>query len=409
MTFLRGVRQLKVYALRPKRRLQFRIFSTNSLEQNTNTKTSPSSSDSWRFLFEDVLAKKDVEEPPKTQHTTPQVEPLPSSKPAKRMLSAEEKETFRKIFATLFEKPKAPTEASKNVVKPDIEFDNTKKEMAPTKPDDGMSTIERHLIDLIKRKEQWDDKWGGNKNEGTSFDSFKSERKDSGWLSDHFEAVPSMSSRSTPSLGIKKHEKSPEEQAVTNDIKEEITSNCTNNRRLFQFIWNRIFKDTSTEPSNNKLESTDNSKSKDDASRNLLSLLGKSKFDPHYSILLEEAITLSRTVFYDPYMVLSIFEQAKRQGVESYIRGVSTKVYNEVLRTRWDFWRDLYGMEQLINEMRFNGVQFDEDTLDIINTVSKNMESNWGPEERQTLGKMKDIVIGHETRGSFFTLAADNS
>ncbi|CAG8496394.1 5612_t:CDS:2 [Ambispora gerdemannii] len=362
MTFLRGVRQLslpshqlKTYVLCPKKHLQFRNYSNNnSLEQDTNTKTA-SSSDSWRFLFEDVLTKKDIEEEPhRIQRTTPQAAPPASSKPAKRQLSPEEKETFRKIFATLFEKPKAPTEPSKNVVKPDIEFDEPKKDMAPTKPDDGMSTIEQ-----------------------ISFNSFKSERKDSGWLSDHFESVPSMSSLSSPSLGIKKHETSPEEQVAITDIRDEITSQCTNNQRLRQFILDRIFKDTS-----------------------------KSKFDPHYSILLEETIALSRTVFYDPYMVLSIFEQAKRQGVESYIKGVSTKVYNEVLRTRWDFWRDIYGMEKLINEMRLNGVQFDEDTRNLLNTVSKNMESGWGPEEKQTLGKMKDIVTGLET--SFFTSLTSN-
>jgi len=61
-------------------------------------------------------------------------------------------------------------------------------------------------------------------------------------------------------------------------------------------------------------------------------------------------------------MALSIFEQ----GFESYVVGCDTPVYNEILKIRWDFWKDVQGMDALLTEMQSNGVLFDLATKVIV-------------------------------------------
>ncbi|CAG8637874.1 456_t:CDS:1, partial [Scutellospora calospora] len=36
----------------------------------------------------------------------------------------------------------------------------------------------------------------------------------------------------------------------------------------------------------------------------------------------------------------------------------------------WDFWRDLYGAGELLNEMMVNGIDFDEGTRDIVSDIA---------------------------------------
>ncbi|KAG9294694.1 hypothetical protein G9A89_008173 [Geosiphon pyriformis] len=401
--------------------LTFRNFSATATGKTIENSSSP---ENWRFLFEDVFGQAESNKlPHRKPHGSP---PTPSNRPRnvmgkpipiiyktpKKVLSAEEKEAFNKIFATLFEKPRFQT--VKEVEEP-IELDSS---------DQGMSTIERHLIELIKRKEGTN-KANGDKNIKPSstyvrknsrdhvetgwfnehFDvvpsisrnviqktngdknikfqsgyaAKTSEHTRTGWLSEHFDAVPSTPRNINSLKVIQNRKQSEEAQAISSRIKNEMLQYCLDNRLLLQFVWERIFKDMNSESGTDP----------------------QIKFDPQYATLLEQAMYLSRTVFSDPYMVLSIFEQAKRKGIESYVRGVSTRVYNEVLQTRWEYWRDINGIEQLVKEMKFNGVEFDKDTLDFVQKISIDTEPSWGPEERRSLENIKELIMGRETRKKF--------
>lgn len=121
----------------------------------------------------------------------------------------------------------------------------------------------------------------------------------------------------------------------------------------------------------------------------------------YYSSLIATAIFHSLSLN-DPYMALAIFEQAKRRGIESYVAGCTTRVYNTILRARWNYWRDVRGMEGLVEEMMVNGVGFDDDTRRVILEVRREMEKDsedgvvqigeWGEEERKALNRMKQMV-----------------
>ncbi|CAG8508806.1 10942_t:CDS:2 [Diversispora eburnea] len=98
-----------------------------------------------------------------------------------------------------------------------------------------------------------------------------------------------------------------------------------------------------------------------------------------YSTLLTEAITACHTIFKDPYMAFSILEQIKRRGAISYVMGCNTSIYNELILIRWNCWRDLCGIEGLLNEMR-RGIRlqkWDDFDLMAVNNIKKILDI-WG-------------------------------
>ncbi|KAK8015162.1 hypothetical protein PG990_008458 [Apiospora arundinis] len=95
-------------------------------------------------------------------------------------------------------------------------------------------------------------------------------------------------------------------------------------------------------------------------------------------------------------------------GLESYVLGVSTPFYNELLRIYYHRYGDLERMLDLLEEMRHSGLYFDEGTASILDQVhnqTKNLANGkYGPfgQVLMTMPEYEDSVrtrIGHWKRG----------
>ena len=76
------------------------------------------------------------------------------------------------------------------------------------------------------------------------------------------------------------------------------------------------------------------------------------------------------TAFHSPSpLVFSILPRIKELGLESYVLGVSTPFFNELLTIYWTRRGDLSGMLDLLEEMRHCGLYFDRRTAGILNQV----------------------------------------
>lgn len=75
--------------------------------------------------------------------------------------------------------------------------------------------------------------------------------------------------------------------------------------------------------------------------------------------------------FNSPEVALTLFEVSKLQGIDFYVSSCNCDVYNEVLRIKWDAFKDLYTIESLISEMDINGLKGNSDTSEILSSVAR--------------------------------------
>ncbi|ORZ22285.1 hypothetical protein BCR42DRAFT_487863 [Absidia repens] len=128
-------------------------------------------------------------------------------------------------------------------------------------------------------------------------------------------------------------------------------------------------------------------------------------FPSYYSRLVKNAIHHAYNDFYDPYLAMALFEQCKTISVQSYIEGCTVDVYNQVLQIRWDAWKDIYGMLDLMEEMTLNGIAFDKVSAGIVQTITDEMEQQewsggentehvrlWSPDDIRSTELMKTLV-----------------
>ncbi|KAI1207496.1 uncharacterized protein F4807DRAFT_434772 [Annulohypoxylon truncatum] len=93
-------------------------------------------------------------------------------------------------------------------------------------------------------------------------------------------------------------------------------------------------------------------------------------YGPLYPAYLLLALRRLDTAFRAPSLLaFSLLPRIKELGLESYILGVSTPFYNELLEIYWNRRGDLPGMLHLLEEMRHCGLYFDEQTASILNQV----------------------------------------
>jgi hypothetical protein len=76
-----------------------------------------------------------------------------------------------------------------------------------------------------------------------------------------------------------------------------------------------------------------------------------------------------RDHYSDPNLALFIFHHTQKLSIISYVFGCSTEVYNELIKTRWDCFRDLQGVYNAIDEMKVNGVPLDSATQKLIEII----------------------------------------
>ncbi|KIO25901.1 hypothetical protein M407DRAFT_24754 [Tulasnella calospora MUT 4182] len=127
-----------------------------------------------------------------------------------------------------------------------------------------------------------------------------------------------------------------------------------------------------------------------------------------YPLLLSLLMRTFRERYADPFISLSLFHNARRLSVFSYVYGCTTPVYNELLDTLWTCFRDLEGFLKALREMEVNGVEFDGRTRAIVEKITTEGAggrswSDWDGEELAKLGKMRQMVgldlVGRRSRG----------
>jgi hypothetical protein len=100
---------------------------------------------------------------------------------------------------------------------------------------------------------------------------------------------------------------------------------------------------------------------------------------PHH---LHTAASLLRTHFPTSPLPLSILPTIKSLGRSSYALGASTSLYNLLLRTAWHQHSSYDLMDELLSDMDNGGVEFDLDTLSILDSVLSEFQSarrgEWG-------------------------------
>lgn len=88
-----------------------------------------------------------------------------------------------------------------------------------------------------------------------------------------------------------------------------------------------------------------------------------------YAELLAEGMRLLSRSFQDLNSTVAIFHRIKSLGAESYVVGCSVAVYNLVLQAKWHSYRDLDIIEQLLDEMRVNGIEGDLETVQVLRAI----------------------------------------
>lgn len=88
-----------------------------------------------------------------------------------------------------------------------------------------------------------------------------------------------------------------------------------------------------------------------------------------YSQLVAHLMRTFRDKYRDPYLALALFDKVRRRSLVSYVFGCSTQVYNELIETKWTWFRDLRGVHDAVEEMVVNGVGFDNRSRRLVERV----------------------------------------
>jgi hypothetical protein len=70
-------------------------------------------------------------------------------------------------------------------------------------------------------------------------------------------------------------------------------------------------------------------------------------------------------------LILNVLPRIKSLGIVSHVLGASTAFYNELLRIYWIRYDDFLGVSELLHEMEHAGLEFDEETLNIVNEINQ--------------------------------------
>ncbi|KAL5506924.1 hypothetical protein ACEPAH_6380 [Sanghuangporus vaninii] len=120
---------------------------------------------------------------------------------------------------------------------------------------------------------------------------------------------------------------------------------------------------------------------------------------PAYPHLLAALISTFRDKFHDPHLALSIFQHARSRSIASYVFGCTAPAYNELLRTRWEAFRDLRGVADALNEMRVNGITPDGKTRVFVEELRREVGARtvWQEERNIGTGEVLDLLNQIET------------
>ena len=122
----------------------------------------------------------------------------------------------------------------------------------------------------------------------------------------------------------------------------------------------------------------------------LLAPMENNQIYPHLVAALMRAF---RDKFHDPNLAFAIFDHAKNLSIPSYVFGCTTPVYNELIETRWFCFHDLKGILDTLEEMKVNGVEADNRTRGIVETIRRDAPTMRLLEEEDYFGKGQDRVM----------------
>lgn len=112
-------------------------------------------------------------------------------------------------------------------------------------------------------------------------------------------------------------------------------------------------------------------------------------FPSTYPLILTHLLALFRDRFQNPHLTLALFSFARSYSNESYLSGCSTSAYNEVLRTRWESFRDLKGVEEGVREMMKHGVGWDKITSSIVSGIVEELSAKAFKESGEKESKLE--------------------
>uniref|UniRef100_A0A060T500 ARAD1C02046p n=1 Tax=Blastobotrys adeninivorans TaxID=409370 RepID=A0A060T500_BLAAD len=96
-------------------------------------------------------------------------------------------------------------------------------------------------------------------------------------------------------------------------------------------------------------------------------------------------------MFGSPMQAFTVFELSKRTGYQFYLSACNETVYNQVLRLRWKYHRDLSTLESLVSEMHTNAISGDRETAEIIaQIVRERNATRYGGDSRFLLAVTSD-------------------
>lgn len=120
-------------------------------------------------------------------------------------------------------------------------------------------------------------------------------------------------------------------------------------------------------------------------------------FPKTYPRILAHLMKVARQSFNNPHLSLSLFHHAQTLSPESYLSGCLSSAYTELIRTRWECFRDLDGVYRAIMEMDGNAVSWDKTTQremgKIVEQVGRDVlvrgPGQWGPGVYEILHKLE--------------------
>ena len=109
-------------------------------------------------------------------------------------------------------------------------------------------------------------------------------------------------------------------------------------------------------------------------------------FRTNYPHLLVAAVQQLRRNFPTSSLALTVLAETKALGLVSYILGASTALYNESLDILWSTYSDLGAVNRLLHEMDNGGIDFDGQTLLLLDTIFTDCTNMAGLPEGKMLG-----------------------
>ncbi|KAI1194177.1 hypothetical protein F5X97DRAFT_14760 [Nemania serpens] len=118
---------------------------------------------------------------------------------------------------------------------------------------------------------------------------------------------------------------------------------------------------------------------------------------PLYPAYLLLALRRLDTAFFVPSpLVFSLLPRIKELGLESYVLGVSTPFFNELINIYWTRRGDLSGILNLLEEMRHCGIYFDNRTTSILHQMDSALSRLAGSEDHAGFGRALMLMPEYE-------------